>query len=525
MNNAKYSKAIMAVFNTIAVAVPFVPFAISPSALGLASAASLSLAIGFGYFLLYSLQILPSFVSTDPFSLLSTLPFDHQEFSAVTMFSFLRTVDYIAIGSISSQVIVIGLLTHSAVATILMFVAAIFNLIFAAFVGLWLSKTFYRNLSRGGRSKVAGVMRFIFLVTWAFAGIAIGFVFNFISYAVPLFSAIVSNSSPEGVRLLLSVLHPFSTGITISSTVYPGLLSTARFGNTSLFGAFFGYVPYVATFGYIALGFATGRKLVASVRSITLGRSSKISRQSAKEFILKVRTPIVGYVIKDLRISSKNPATAFVFALPFLEIMVLLLNLSRATGEISTTLLITLTMIGSFFIIMACIALVNAEGGGIEFTSSLPVSGRTVVLAKALVSSLVYVPVPIVLFVALRLGRAVLTASILVPFVEIFAVGAAALIVIILFMVGDPGADEYASKARTRRKRLQLVAFSMMSGTNILRMVAAIASGITVLAAPVVAYAVASFTLGNAFEGIAVMLGVALAELCLGFAILARRTY
>ncbi len=224
MRSAKFSKIAFAIFGTIGASIPFFDFVVTPGPESLVSAISLSLAITLAYIVFYSLQVLPSFSNSEPFSLLATLPLGDEDFSLVALFSFLRTFDYLVIGTGAMQVLAIWVLTGSLISTALMAVGILVNVIFAAAVSLWLSGVFYRNVSRGGRSKKSALGRLLFLVTWGFGALSIAFLFDLISYVLPYLNGLVgSNASQPGVILL--IFHPFPISVLISAMAYPSLLS------------------------------------------------------------------------------------------------------------------------------------------------------------------------------------------------------------------------------------------------------------------------------------------------------------
>src|SRR4030042_988315 len=146
---AKFDKIIVAIFSIIVSAVPFFGAATS----SLVSSAALSLAVAFGLTTLFAIQTLSSFVNTDSSVLLSTLPVTRDDFSLITLFSFLRSVDYIVVGSILSQVVLTAYLSASPLATLVMFVASVISAVFATTAALWFSRVFQKNLLRGGRSR------------------------------------------------------------------------------------------------------------------------------------------------------------------------------------------------------------------------------------------------------------------------------------------------------------------------------------------------------------------------------------
>ena len=80
MGSAKTSKLAFAILGTIGSVFPFLEYAVAPTPEALISGVSLSLAISLAYIVFYALQILPSFSSGEPYSILMTLPIDEQRF-------------------------------------------------------------------------------------------------------------------------------------------------------------------------------------------------------------------------------------------------------------------------------------------------------------------------------------------------------------------------------------------------------------------------------------------------------------
>ncbi|PVX23741.1 MAG: hypothetical protein CW691_09750, partial [Candidatus Bathyarchaeum sp.] len=108
---AKFDKTLVAIFSVLAAVIPFTAQFFGSPVLGLTSAVSLSLAVTFGFTALYAIQTFSSFVSPESSALLSTLPLNQRDFSLITLFSFVRSVDYIVVGSILSQVILVAYVT------------------------------------------------------------------------------------------------------------------------------------------------------------------------------------------------------------------------------------------------------------------------------------------------------------------------------------------------------------------------------------------------------------------------------
>ena len=148
---ARFDKILVSVFNVAIAAAPFAALLFGVPAFGLGSSVALSLAITLGFTALYAIQTLSSFVGAESSVLLSVLPIARNEFSLITLFSFARSVDYMVIGSVMSQVVLVGFLTASPAATLVMLGAAVMNQVFAVAFALGFSRVFQRNLMRGGR--------------------------------------------------------------------------------------------------------------------------------------------------------------------------------------------------------------------------------------------------------------------------------------------------------------------------------------------------------------------------------------
>jgi predicted permease len=140
-----------------------------------------------------------------------------------------------------------------------------------------------------------------------------------------------------------------------------------------------------------------------------------------------------GYVLKDLKISSRNPATAFFFALPVLETVIVSFMIANFEVLRASTLLVS-TFMGGIFVLLMPLALLNAEGTGLEYTKTLPLNVNRIITSKTLISTLTYVPVPFVLLVMAFLKPLSSPLTLLIPFFVILAVASASIFEIQLFL-------------------------------------------------------------------------------------------
>jgi predicted permease len=416
---AKFDKMIVAIFNIVIAVVPFASSFLGVAGFGLASSISLSLVVTFGFTALYAIQTLSSFVGAESSALLSTLPIGQSDFSLITLFSFIRSVDYMVIGSVLSQVIVVAYLTASPLATLIMLLASAMNALFAVSVALWFSRIFQKNLMRGGRSRANTVLRLTFILMWGLLLVGVGFLFIIPWYVVPNLESTLLGFSNLGK--LLSVIYPFSTGMVIANLVHSDIALTAV------------SMASVALAVYAVLAILAGRWSLGTVKNISQGIGVRVARVTARDFSVKTRSPMLGYVLKDLKVSSRNPATAFFFALPLLETVIIALLISNF-GTLRTAAVIMATSMGAIFALFSPLALLSAEGRGLEYTKTLPISSRRIVVSKTIVSTAAFVLVPLALVIISLFKPLISASAILIPFFTIVAVAAASVFEIQLFL-------------------------------------------------------------------------------------------
>jgi predicted permease len=483
---AKFDKTVVAIFNVIVSVAPFASLFLGVPASGLTSSISLSLAVTFGFTTLYAIQTLSSFMSAESSALLSTMPLNRDDFSLITLFSFIRSFDYMVIGSILSQVVLVAYLTGSPIATLIMLAASAMNALFAVAVALWFSRIFQKNLLRGGRSKANTVLRLFFILMWGLLLVLVGFLFSIPWYIVPNLENTLLGVGHVW-NSLLGLLYPFSTGIVITEVVHSNVTFTAVL------------LASAAMAGYGLLAVVAGKWSLGTVRRVSQGYGVNIARVTARDFSVKPRGPLLGYVLKDLKVASRNPATAFFFALPVLETVIITL-LDSNFGTLRTALVLVGTSMGGIFALFLPLALLSAEGRGLEYTKTLPISPRRIVIPKALVSTATYVPVPLAL-AALSLVKPLTSPSaILIPFLIIMAVASASIFEIKLFL--RTAAEGKIASVLNDFEKLTV--------------------GVLIILVPVVAYATMFLATFNHGFSLLAMGGVALAELAVALYILGR---
>jgi predicted permease len=483
---AKFDKGIISLFNVVVSIIPFVSLLLGSKSLGLSSSVSLSLGITLGFMTLYAIQTLSSFVGAESSVLLSTLPISPDDFSLITLFSFVRPVDYLVVGSVLSQVVLVAYLTASPLATVLMFIASLINSVFAVAVALWLSRVFHKNYLRGGRSKRTTVFRGLFVLLWGCLLMGVGLLLSAPYYILPILDNILKSANVLG-GFLLSLLFPFSAGLLVSQ------LSGSIIPLFTTFGAL------AAMIFYVLGAWFSGKWSLGTVKLIAQGTGVKIDRSRAINFQIKTSSPLRGYVMKDLRVTSRDPATAFFFVLPIFETVIVAFLASNVEFLRASTVLVATSM-GAIFALLIPLALLNSEGKGIEYAKTLPITSQRMVSAKALITTFTFFPVPMALFCLALFKPPTSWFTVLIPFFMLISIVSASIFEILIF--------------------LRSVGKSRIAG--VINDVEKILVGLLTVVVPEVAYAIVYFFSFNHAFAILSMCVTALAELWIAFSILRR---
>ncbi|MDA4137193.1 MAG: hypothetical protein OK449_09400 [Thaumarchaeota archaeon] len=471
ITGATVNKLIFAFFTMAGALFPFALYRLrlnsqsihlTSASVNLTVAVSLSLLLVFGYLVLYCVQVLPSFVSSGSFGPLAQLPVASRDVSTVAAMTLWRTLDYILLVSLLSQLAAIAYFTGSVTATLLVALASVSSSLLAVGLALWLTSLFQTRLEAGSLSGIRAFFRPLYFVLWGLGVMSAVFLFSVISFvAPPLQAALTLPSSPEG--FVLSLILPFSAGLIV--THFSGQ-SVAALSLTLAVGGM--AIAVLGSLGASAVIFRTISGVVLPGRGVTGERGG-----AALSF--RIRGALSAYILKDLRVSSRNPATGFLFALPLFEIIAVVVPLTAAPLVRMAPILVG-AQVGGGFALFVAFLLVTVEDLGVERKTALPFSESIRTLSKVIVSAAAYVPVPVALSLVL-IGKPATfeDGAIVLPFVTLGSVFAACVFeVSVLKALADSG-----------------------HGTAV-RFAAGVGSGEVVLLLPSLAYAVVWYTLSNA---------------------------
>ncbi len=286
--------------------------------------------------------------ATQNFDILHTLPLSGDEVSKIVSLTFFRIFD-IPIITVTI-VFLVAMIVRSPVSSAPALIGLLVSESFAIGLVVYLSRLFYSKITTGSGWK--SVVRILYYVVWAFA------FFSFYAFASAMgwlyrnaeaYSSFVMSNSK-----ILSFLYPFC---------FAFLSSNIRTPN-----AFFGVAVW-SVLAYISLRWAT----------------SKITEVFTKfewdvgevELKLKISSPTVAFLKKDIRLISRSPALCFLVLLPIMEALIL------SHGSVSAAIVVI-----SAFLVMVAFSLHGLEKEGI--TKILPVKTKTLVTAKTLLVVTIY---------------------------------------------------------------------------------------------------------------------------------------
>ena len=416
---ARFDKLVITVFVIAAAGAPFLPQALGAS-YGISASVTLSLAVSFALIVLYGVQTLSSFVTSGPSPVLSTLPLMREDVSLVNLLSFVRTSDYLVVGSVACQIFFVSLVTGSALSGLFMLLAGAVNSVLGVGVSLWLSSVFYRNILGSKQGKRGGALRLAMLLAWGVVVLGIGVLFAGAGYLIPLVQSVVA--SPDALTgSILSLVYPFSLGISVGSIAHgfaPTLVEKLALG---------------ATVAYLLIAVAVSRWSMSSVASFPEGASGSAEGERTRDTSVPLHEPVTAYALKDLRAASANLTSAFLFALPTFETLIILLIRAFLPTLGASTILVAMTLGGMVSLVLPLV-LVSTEGTGFDFAKTMPLKMKTIVFSKALITTAVFIPAVAVVYVESLLKPLASPFSIMIPLSSILAVAAASILEVRLFL-------------------------------------------------------------------------------------------
>jgi hypothetical protein len=331
------------------------------------------------------LQVSTGFVSSKISEILGVLPLSKQEVSNVVFLCFLRMFDIPLIGAAVVFLSAYFLVGGSILGGVLLLIATVITEIFALTLTIGSAKFFYSRVAGGGgRSRWQSLFRLLFMVVWILPTFGAYLVINFAGSIVQSFASLTQSFS--SILHFLVLIYPFSYGFLASYLTFPKVPDYTVLG-----------FSIAASIAYIFVALFCFRWVTRAVR--TIGGGGVIARVKGivKDTQIKPQIPWLGIIRKDLRTASRAPSFASLFLLPTMQTIILALLFSSSSNQQLFDNLGMLTGI-SLITLMLPPTLLSMEGLASSYTRSLPMKKRTLISAKALLSTVTYVLSLIALF-------------------------------------------------------------------------------------------------------------------------------
>jgi hypothetical protein len=331
------------------------------------------------------LQVSTGFVSSKMSDVLGAFPLSRQEISSILFLCFLRMFDIPLIAAAVVFLSAYFLVGGSLLGGLLLLLATVITEIFGLALTVGSAKFFYSRIAGGGgRSRWQTLVRLFFMIVWILPTFGAYLVINFAGNIVQSLTSLTQSFS--SILHFIVLIYPFSYGFLASYLTFPKVPDYTVLGSS--IAASIAYV-FVALFCY--------RWVTRTIRTIGGGGAIARVKGIVKDTQIKPQIPWLGIIRKDLRVASRAPSFASLFLLPAMQTIILALLFSSSSDLALSGNLGMLTGI-SFITLLLPPTLLSMEGLASSYTRSLPMKKRTLISAKALLSTIMYMISLIVLF-------------------------------------------------------------------------------------------------------------------------------
>jgi hypothetical protein len=339
------------------------------------------------------LQVSTSVVSSRVADVLIALPISRSDISKILLICLVRIFDIPFVAAI-----VVLLSGHffaggSLLGGFVSFWAIIATEAFALALTTGLARFFYSRVARsGGRSKWNTFMRLVSMSVWILPTLGVYLIVSFAGNIINAFG-VFAHALSSYIQLL-AMVYPFSFGLLISYT------SSSQTVDCSALS-----ISIIASMAYLAFAGHSFRWVVHAVTGMESQGISSIAKETVRDTLIKPQVPWLGIMRKDLRIASRLPSYASLFLLPAIQTTALAISFSSssdlgfgvALGFLTGVSVMTLLLPPTIF---------SIEGLASTYTRSLPLTKKTLILAKTALTLLTYAISLFILFLtAASLGR------------------------------------------------------------------------------------------------------------------------
>ncbi|MBO3754836.1 MAG: hypothetical protein FGF53_08205 [Candidatus Brockarchaeota archaeon] len=382
--NATFSKLMMAFFICVIGVFTFFSGVLLEMDRELAAACGVSSMLSIVLFMIVfmGLQVATSFVSSRVAEFLIPLPVSSGNVSKILLMCFIRIFDIPLIAAVFIIPIAYGVSYGSISGALTVLLSVVTTEIFALTIAVFLALSFYSKVVKGGGgSALRTLMRLFYMLVWIIP--------MFLMYAVTSFAMQMVNlmkTLTQSLSYLLTLLYPFSLGFLAS------LATFFKIDDPSIAALSVG-----SSLLYLALAAYSFKWLVERVVGIGFGSVAAGSRVEVKEISINPGPPWLGVFKKDLRIASRSPSYFSILIMPVIQVIIFSLSFSSlysdvsgAPAELLSSMLLPLFMVSLLMILLLPPMLLNTESIAYSYVGSLPLRSRTLILAKTILTSIVY---------------------------------------------------------------------------------------------------------------------------------------
>ena len=424
VRNAKYNMWISKVLTTIFICafcfVMFIPqlgqtaFQGTPVEFTVIASVSTFLAAVLFLIVFMGLQVATSLVSSKIADSLSPLPLSRKEISNVIFLCLIRIFDLPLLTALLVLPIVYLMIGGSMVGGLISVVGTVVTEIFALALTISLARFFYSKVAGGeGRSKWKTLTRILFMLVWMVPAFGTYFVINFAELILRSFTSFTQVlGSSMG---LLVMVFPFSFGFLVA---YTSNLQASGIPTLAL--------SAVSSVFYVVFALYCLRWVTTTIRKIGTGKIVGGIREEVKDTVIRPRGPWLGIIRKDLEIASRSPSYAVLFLLPALQVAILAVSFSSFDAGFAVMAGVLIGM--SMTTLVLPPTMFSIEGLASSYTRSLPLRKRTLIVAKTLLSLVIYSLSVIALLAIALIAKRDFTLQILFGALYLFSIAAASML-------------------------------------------------------------------------------------------------
>ncbi|MEM1546597.1 MAG: hypothetical protein QXP91_09075 [Candidatus Methanomethylicia archaeon] len=415
---------------------------ISNIELTVVSIISVYLAVILFFIVFMGLQMTTSFISTKTIEILKSFPLDRKDISLIMFFTFIKIFDVPLITALLVFPLVYIYTTCSVIGSLASLFSIIVTEVFALALVMALARFFYMKIAVGSRSIWRNILRVIYMLIWILPTLGIYILMNFASDIIKM--VLASMEIPLPLIFILAVTYPFAFGFLIFYATF------TQIGNPLILA-----LSLTSIIGYCVLIVYAISWMKIMIVNISFSQYLH-HVNNVGDLSINVSSPWLGLVKKDLRVASRSPAYTSVFMLPSVQMVIIVLTMSR--GEIIGLLYILgVVVTASLLTVLIPPMLFSVEVVASAYTRSLPIRKRTLIGSKTILTIFIYM-ISLLVLLAMTLILGITNPLLLILGVmQIPAVSAASIIELLILARKPLGQAIVAVNLYTRISNLILV--------------------------------------------------------------------